>query len=126
MPTTSVNSVPEKSESSSFSRDKEKLLATAVPCSAQDELPSQPPGGEIWLGHRAGSGEQASPDLSEPEGCAKELGSNGLCPALLRSCYSTRPSASAPRLHPAFLGALNTRHFLQEPRVDRRADPHDC
>ena len=96
-----------------------------MPCSAQHELSSQPPGGEVRLGHRASSGEQASPDLSEPEGCAKQLGGDGLCPALLRSCYSTRPSASAPRLHPAFLGALNTGHFLQEPRVDRGADPHD-
>lgn len=90
-----------------------------MPRSAQDELSSQP--------RRGGpAGPQASPDFSEPEECAKELGGNGLCPALLRSCYSARPSASAPRLHPAFLGALNTGHFLQEPRVDRGADPHNC
>lgn len=67
-------------------------------------------------------GQRASPHLSEPEGCAKEPGSTGVGPARLRSCYRARPSASALQLHPA----LNIRRFLQEPSVDRQADPHNC
>lgn len=79
-----------------------------------------------WAGPRVHPRwEWASPDLSEPEGCAKEPGGTGLGPARLRSCYSARPSASGPR-HPAFLGGLNTCCFLQEPRVDWGADPHNC
>lgn len=79
-----------------------------------------------WAGPRVHPhGEWASSHLSEPEGCAKEPGDTGLGPARLRSCYSARPSASAPR-HPAFLGALNTHRFLQEPRVDWGTDPHNC
>ena len=67
-------------------------------------------------------GQRASPHLAEPEGCAKEPGSTGVGPAHLRSCSRARPSASALRLHLA----LNIRRFLQEPSVDRQADPHDC